>query len=132
MTVLVQSVVNALNLGSLYALYALGVAMIFGILKLINFAHASLITAGGYAMIFTDGLPLVVRLAVTVVVCILLAVLLVEQNATRAMEMADRTYVLRTGRIIRSGTTEELGGGGGMAADYLGDPLDRDGAEASA
>jgi branched-chain amino acid transport system ATP-binding protein len=61
-----------------------------------------------------------------------ITVLLVEQNATRAMEMADRTYVLRTGRVIRSGTTEELGGGGGMAADYLGDPLDRDGAEVSA
>lgn len=95
MTVLVQSVVNALNLGSLYALYALGVAMIFGILKLINFAHASLITAGGYAMIFTDGLPLVVRLAVTVVVCILLAVLL-ELVAFRGVRGAKPETLLVT------------------------------------
>jgi branched-chain amino acid transport system permease protein len=95
MTDLVQSAVNALNLGSLYALYALGVAMIFGILKLINFAHASLITAGGYAMIFTDGLPLVVRLAVTVVVCILLAVLL-ELVAFRGVRGAKPETLLVT------------------------------------
>jgi branched-chain amino acid transport system permease protein len=69
--------------------------MIFGILKLINFAHASLITAGGYAMIFTDGLPLVVRLAVTVVVCILLAVLL-ELVAFRGVRGAKPETLLVT------------------------------------
>lgn len=60
-----------------------------------------------------------------------ITILLVEQNATRAVEMADRTYVMRTGHIIRSGTTEELGGGAGMAADYLGEPLDLSPAEAT-
>ncbi|WP_225920613.1 ABC transporter ATP-binding protein [Pseudonocardia oceani] len=49
-----------------------------------------------------------------------LTIVLVEQNATRAVEMADRTSVLRTGRIVRSGTADELGGGAAMAADYLG------------
>ncbi len=47
-------------------------------------------------------------------------ILLVEQNATRAIELADRSYVMRTGRIVRSGTTDELGGGVDLAAEYLG------------
>jgi branched-chain amino acid transport system ATP-binding protein len=50
-----------------------------------------------------------------------LTIVLVEQNATRAVELADRTSVLRTGRIVRSGTAEELGGGAAMAAEYLGE-----------
>ncbi len=49
-----------------------------------------------------------------------LSVLLVEQNATRAVALSDRAYVLSTGRVTRSGTPEQLGEGGGMAAEYLG------------
>lgn len=52
-----------------------------------------------------------------------LTIVLVEQNATRAVELADRTSVLRTGRIVRSGTAEELGGGAAMAAEYLGEAV---------
>ncbi|GAA4559374.1 ABC transporter ATP-binding protein [Pseudonocardia xishanensis] len=50
-----------------------------------------------------------------------LTIVLVEQNATRAVALADRTSVLRTGRIVRSGTAAELGGGAAMAAEYLGE-----------
>ena len=42
----VQQVVNALAIGSIYALIALGVAMVFSILRLINFAHGELVTVG--------------------------------------------------------------------------------------
>lgn len=73
MTSIIQDTVNALNLGSLYALYALGIAMVFGILRLINFAHYSLILAGGYTMVETGSLPLAVRVIITVAVCVLLA-----------------------------------------------------------
>lgn len=52
-----------------------------------------------------------------------LTIVLVEQNATRAVELADRTSVLRTGRIVRSGTARELGGGAAMAAEYLGEAV---------
>ena len=44
-----QTVVNALSLGSLYALFALGIAVIFGVMGLVNFAHGALITVGAYA-----------------------------------------------------------------------------------
>ena len=52
MTFFVQNVINALSLGSLYALVALGIALIFGIMQLINFAHGELIMAGGYALAY--------------------------------------------------------------------------------
>ena len=50
--------------------------------------------------------------------------LLVEQNATRAIALADRAYVMRTGRIVRSGTADELGGGADLAAEYLGEEVE--------
>jgi branched-chain amino acid transport system permease protein len=46
-----QNLVDALSLGSLYALAALGIGLLFGILRLINFAHGDFITVGAYALI---------------------------------------------------------------------------------
>lgn len=45
--------------------------------------------------------------------------MLVEQNAAQAVAISDRGYVMRGGRVIRSGTAAELAGT--LAADYLGD-----------
>jgi branched-chain amino acid transport system ATP-binding protein len=47
-------------------------------------------------------------------------VLLVEQNATRAVEFADRCYVVRNGRVAMAGTRAELRETVDMAAAYLG------------
>lgn len=49
MTQLVQNLVDGLGRGSIYALLALGVAVIFGVMHLLNFAHGELITVSGYA-----------------------------------------------------------------------------------
>jgi branched-chain amino acid transport system permease protein len=46
-----QNLVDALSLGSIYALAALGIGLLFGILRLINFAHGDFITLGAYALI---------------------------------------------------------------------------------
>ena len=43
-----QQLVNALSLGSLYALIAIGYTMVYGILRLINFAHGDVFMIGGY------------------------------------------------------------------------------------
>lgn len=48
MTNLVQSIVDGLGRGSTYALLALGISLIFGVMHLVNFAHAELITVGAY------------------------------------------------------------------------------------
>jgi branched-chain amino acid transport system ATP-binding protein len=48
------------------------------------------------------------------------AVLLVEQNARAALAIADRGYVLETGRIVMTGTGAELAADAGVRAAYLG------------
>jgi branched-chain amino acid transport system permease protein len=48
---MLQYVIDALNLGSLYALTALGIGLLFGILRVINFAHGDFISVGAYALI---------------------------------------------------------------------------------
>jgi branched-chain amino acid transport system permease protein len=46
-----QVLIDALSLGSFYALAALGIGLLFGVLRLINFAHGDFITIGAYALI---------------------------------------------------------------------------------
>lgn len=48
--IVVQQLINAISLGSLYALLALGLAMVYGVLKVLNFAHGDLVTVTGYIM----------------------------------------------------------------------------------
>src|SRR5258706_1135795 len=48
MTTFLQQVVNGLSLGSIYALIALGYTMVYGILRLINFAHGDVYMVGAY------------------------------------------------------------------------------------
>lgn len=54
---LVQIVVDALSLGSLFALTALGISLLFGIMRLVNFAHGDLVTVGAYALIVPSTNP---------------------------------------------------------------------------
>lgn len=48
MTAFLQQLVNGLSLGSIYALIALGYTMVYGIIKLINFAHGDIYMLGAY------------------------------------------------------------------------------------
>ena len=50
--ILLQHITNALSLGSLYALIAIGYTMVYGILRLINFAHGDIFMLGGYAAFY--------------------------------------------------------------------------------
>jgi branched-chain amino acid transport system permease protein len=54
-----QQVINAVSLGSLYALVAIGLSMVFGILRMTNFAHGDMMMVGGFAALVlgTVGLP---------------------------------------------------------------------------
>jgi branched-chain amino acid transport system permease protein len=56
---LLQQAINAVSIGSLYALMAIGLAMVFGILRLINFAHGDIIMVGSYAalLLMLAGFP---------------------------------------------------------------------------
>ena len=55
MSELLQQIVNGLSLGSIYALIALGYTMVYGILKLINFAHGEVFMVGSYAGFYASG-----------------------------------------------------------------------------
>ena len=50
MVELTQNILTALSLGALYALLALGLAMVFSVMGLVNFAHGELITIAGFTM----------------------------------------------------------------------------------
>ena len=50
---LLSQIINGLGIGSIYALVALGYSMVYGIVKLINFAHGDIIMVGAYAVYFT-------------------------------------------------------------------------------
>lgn len=54
-----QQIINALSLGSTYALLALGLALVFGVMGLVNFAYGELLTVTGYTMylLITNGVP---------------------------------------------------------------------------
>jgi branched-chain amino acid transport system permease protein len=70
MRFLLQNAINALSFGSLYALFALGIALIFGIMQMINFAHGELIMVGAYTLILLNGVmpwPLLILATVAVV-----------------------------------------------------------------
>lgn len=90
-----QNLVNALSLGSLYALIALGIALIFSIMGLINFAHGELIMIGGYALLAFAGLPF--ALAVVLVVVVVTACgLAMERVAFRSVRGASGETLLMT------------------------------------
>jgi len=90
-----QVVVDAIALGSLYAIFALGIALIFGILKMINFAHSELVTIGAYILILLADLPLPVRLILLVLVTVTVAVLM-ERIAFRPVRGAGPVTMLIT------------------------------------
>jgi branched-chain amino acid transport system permease protein len=95
METVVQTAVNALSLGGLYALLALGIALIFGIMGLINFAYGELMMIGGYALVLVSGQPLPIALATTAAV-VVFAALLMERIAFRPVRNADPTTLLVT------------------------------------
>jgi len=98
-----QTLIDAISLGSLYALVALGIGLIFGIMRLVNFAHGDLITIGAYALIvpsasattvlFIGGWPwpLVVFAIIAIV---MVAALLIERLAFRPLRKADPATML--------------------------------------
>ncbi|HEY2653775.1 MAG TPA: branched-chain amino acid ABC transporter permease [Solirubrobacteraceae bacterium] len=71
-----QYLIDGLALGALYALVAIGIALVFGVMRLINFAQGELITAGAYSLWLTRDLPLVASIVICFLVCIVLAVLM--------------------------------------------------------
>lgn len=54
MTIFLQQLINGLSVGSIFALIALGYTMVYGIIKLINFAHGDIYMLGAYVGFFAS------------------------------------------------------------------------------
>ncbi len=90
--------VQGLSLGSLYALIALGYTMVYGVLRLINFAHGDILMVGAYIGLFAISLAhlsLLPALALAIVGCALLGIL-IERGAYRPLRRQPRLAALIT------------------------------------
>lgn len=92
---LLQHLANGISLGSLYALIAIGYTMVYGILRLINFAHGDIFMMAVYVAFFSMsfGMPWYVAFVVTIVLTALLG-MSVEQLAYKPIREAPKITIL--------------------------------------
>mgnify|MGYP000490189636 FL=1 len=90
--------INGISLGSVYALIALGYTMVYGIAKMLNFAHGDVIMIGSYVVYFAfgaSGLNPVLSIVLSMIVCTILGVV-IERLAYRPLREAPSLAVLIT------------------------------------
>ena len=90
--------INGLGLGSVYAIIAVGYTMVYGIAKMLNFAHGDIIMIGAYVAFFALSrfqLPLFVSVILSIVVCTILGVV-IERLAYKPLRQASSLSVLIT------------------------------------
>jgi len=98
MEYVVQQIMNALAFGAEYALLALGLAIVFSIMGLVNFAHGEMIAVGGYTMVAVSALALqnpLIIIGAAILVAMIASVTL-ERVAFRPVRYADPTTGLLT------------------------------------
>ncbi len=93
----VQYLVSALSLGGLYALMALGLVIVYGILRLVNFAYGELVMVGGYGLLLIGNSPLPwLVVALLSIVAAVIAAVLMERVAFRPVRNSSPTTMLIT------------------------------------
>ncbi|HZJ84811.1 MAG TPA: branched-chain amino acid ABC transporter permease [Syntrophomonadaceae bacterium] len=95
---LMQQIINGLSLGAIYALIALGYTMVYGIIKLINFAHGEVMMVGAYVGFFSIsvfGSHIIVAMIFAMLACGILGVI-IEKIAYRPLRGATRIAALIT------------------------------------
>lgn len=93
-----EQIINGLSTGSMYALVAVGYTMVYGIAKMINFAHGEIIMVGAYityASMSILGLPIFIAVGLSIIGCALLGVV-TERVAYRPLRGAGSLTVLIT------------------------------------
>ena len=94
---ILETIINGLSVGGTYAMIALGYTMVYGIAKMLNFAHGDVIMVGGYTifvLLSATGYPLI-GLAGALVFCVLLGVV-IEKLAYKPLRGASPLAVLIT------------------------------------
>ncbi len=90
--------IGGLGLGSVYAIIALGYSMVYGIAKMLNFAHGDIIMVGAFVTYFamsSYGLPVILAIILSIVVCTILGVV-IERLAYKPLRQASSLSVLIT------------------------------------
>ena len=89
------TLVNGLSLGGIYAMIALGYTMVYGIAKMLNFAHGDIIMVGGYAILVFLSINPILAIIFSVIFCTVLGIL-VEKAAYKPLRGASPLAVLIT------------------------------------
>ena len=95
---LLSNLINGISLGSVYAIIALGYTMVYGIAKMLNFAHGDIIMVGAYVCFFATGqfgLPPIAGVLLAMVVCTILG-MVIERLAYKPLRQAPSLAVLIT------------------------------------
>ena len=87
-----QAIADAISLGALYGVVAVGIGLVFGVMRLINFAYGELITGGAYVLAYTGGWPAPLAILMCVVAVVALA-LVQERVAFRPLLRRDASPV---------------------------------------
>ena len=97
MDIFLQQTINAIALGGTYALLALGLAIVFSIMGMINFAHGELMTVSGYTLLYCglSGVPFIISVPLAILMAII-AALLMERIAFRLVRNASAATMLVT------------------------------------
>jgi branched-chain amino acid transport system permease protein len=99
LTALTQNLIDALALGSLYALIALGITLVYSVMGMMNFAHGEFIMLSAYALYVFAGLPFTAGVACALLTGILIA-LLAERVAFRPVRAVDLSAQLVTSLAV--------------------------------
>src|SRR5919197_1472863 len=103
----IQYILDSIAYGSLFALMAMGLALLFGVMGLMNFAYGELIMAGAYVMFYTRGWGWLGMIAMTIVIVTVLS-LLMELVAFRPVRRASPVTLLITSFAV-SYSLQEIG-----------------------
>src|SRR5438445_6964456 len=107
MATAVQYILDSIAYGSLFALMAMGLALLFGVMGLMNFAYGELIMAGAYVMYYTRSWGWLAMIVMTIIIVTVLS-LLMELLAFRPLRRAEPVVLLITSFAISYGL-EALG-----------------------
>ena len=91
MTGFINYLINGISLGSVYAIIALGYTMVYGIAKMLNFAHGDIIMVGSYVVFITThsmGMPVFLSVLLSVIVCTVLGIV-IERVAYKPLRVKD-------------------------------------------
>ena len=98
MNLFLNQLINGLHVGSIYALIALGYTMVYGIVKLINFAHGDIIMVGAYTAVITLTIlswSSLAALIASIVICVIFGIL-IERLAYKPLRNSPRISSLIT------------------------------------